>query len=67
MSNGCNSDKIPTTCADKFADIGRELGEIKTMLKQIDRNTQTWGNRVWGLVKGVALMVVGYILAQIKQ
>ncbi len=61
---GCNGDKMPIYCADRFARIDGKLSSLHVKVDQLIKNNRTFGDRMWVLFKGVALLVVGWVLAK---
>ncbi len=61
---GCNGDRMPIHCADRFAGIDGKLGRIEQKVDQLTSTNRTCGDRMWVLLKGVAHLVVGWVLAK---
>jgi len=66
MCPGENNGRIPKYCVDRFLTIERQLSHIDEKLSRLCANRKTAAERVWRVLTGAFLLIVGWLLAKIR-
>lgn len=59
-------DQIPRECSDEFSDIKGRLGIIEMKIDQLCDSRRMITMRLWGVLKGVVLLVIGAVIAHLS-
>ena len=57
-------DGMPRDCVDKFMKIEGSLSRIESKVDGLTVKSKTFADRVWGVTKGVVLIVAGWFIAK---
>lgn len=59
----CNGG-MPRDCVDRFVEIAGSLTRIEDKVDNLTVKSKTLADRVWGVTKGVVLIVAGWFIAK---